>query len=124
MTRMCSGFHDYIAPVAGDYGIAPEHILANRLIRHANGALDFDAHHPLAADGGKITVVRALNLPGPALAIGDGVSDLALGTSDVCNNFLAYTETVTRPEVTARAQQVVSHFGDVLNTLKQDGVPV
>jgi D-3-phosphoglycerate dehydrogenase len=119
-----AGFHDYIAPVVGDYGITPEHVLANRLIRHADGALDFDAHQPLAADGGKIAVIRALDLPGPALAIGDGVSDLELGTSDICNNFLAYTETVTRPEVTARAQHVVVHFGDILDTLEHDGVPV
>ncbi len=119
-----AGFHDYIAPVVGDYGIVPEHILANQLIRHTDGTLDFDAHHPLAADGGKIAVVRALNLPGPALTIGDGMSDLALGTSDVCNNFLAYTETVIRPEVTARAQHVVAHFGDVLDILEHDGVPV
>jgi len=112
-----AGFHDFIAPVVGDYGIAPEHVLANRFIHRSDGTLDFDADHPLAADGGKIAVVKALGLSGPAVAIGDGISDLALGTSDVCTDFLAYTETVERPEVIRNARRTAADFDAVLAAL-------
>ncbi|MGH8127599.1 MAG: HAD-IB family phosphatase [Gammaproteobacteria bacterium] len=109
-----AGFHDYIAPVAFDYGIGPEHILANRLIQRADGTLDFDARQPLAADGGKVIVVRTLGLRGPAVAIGDGMSDLELGHSKLCTDFLAYTETVERPEVIRKAHRVAANFEAVL----------
>lgn len=109
-----AGFHDYIAPVVGDYGIGPEHVLANRLIHRADGTLDFDARQPLATDGGKVTVVQALGLHGPAIAIGDGVSDLELGNSKLCTDFLAYTETVKRPEVISKARRTATNFEDVL----------
>ena len=116
-----SGFHEVIAPVVGDYGIAPGHVLANPLIRREDGRLGFDPAHPLAADGGKIAVVRTLGLDGPAVAIGDGMSDLELGTSDVCHDFLAYTETVERPEVTRHTRRIAADFDAVLAALGIDG---
>lgn len=115
-----AGFHEVVAPVVGDYGIGPEHVLANRLVRREDGRLDFDPAHPLASDDGKITVVKELGLDGPAVAIGDGMSDLELGNSDVCRDFLAYTETVGRPEVTRQARQTAADFGAVLAALDID----
>ena len=115
-----AGFHETIAPVVGDYGIAPDHVLANPLVRLEDGRLGFDAAYPLAADGGKVAVVRALGLGGPAVAIGDGMSDLELGTSDVCHDFLAYTETVERPEVTRQARRTAADFDAVLAALGID----
>lgn len=109
-----AGFYDYIAPVVADYGISPDHVLANRLIHHDDGTLGFDARHPLAADGGKLAVVQALRLSGPAWAIGDGASDLELGTARICTGFVAYTETVTRPEVICKASRTAADFDAVL----------
>lgn len=109
-----AGFHDFVAPVAGDYGMSAQHVLANRFLRRADGTLGFDPAHPLAADGGKVAVVRALGLEGAAVAVGDGISDLELGTSGVCHDFIAYTETVERPEVIARARHVAADFESVL----------
>lgn len=112
-----AGFYDFVAPVAEDYGISPEHVLANRFVRRADGTLGFDPAHPLAADRGKIAVVEALGLEGTGVAVGDGMSDLELGTSNLCHDFFAYTETVERPEVIARARHVAADFETVIAAL-------
>jgi len=109
-----AGFHGFVAPVVGDYGISPAHVLANRFVQRADGTLGFDAGHPLASDGGKVAEVKALDLRGPAVAIGDGVSDLELGNSDVCHDFIAYTETVERPEVIRKARRIAADFETVI----------
>ncbi|MGA7966734.1 MAG: HAD-IB family phosphatase [Gammaproteobacteria bacterium] len=116
-----AGFYDYIAPVASDYGISPEHILANRLIQRTDGTLDFDARQPLVADDGKVAVVQTLGLRGPVVAIGDGVSDLELGRSKLCTDFLAYTETVERPEVIRKAHHTTADFEAVLAAIGAAG---
>ncbi len=112
-----AGFHDFVAPVAEDFGISPEHVLANRFIRRADGTLGFDPADPLASDRGKIAAVKALGLEGAAVAVGDGMSDLELGTSDVCHDFIAYIETVERPEVIARARRIAADFESVIAIL-------
>lgn len=112
-----AGFHEVVAPVVADYGIAPDHVLANPFVRREDGRLGFDPAYPLAADGGKVAVVKSLGLDGAAVAIGDGMSDLELGTSAVCHDFLAYTETVERPEVTRKARRIAADFDAVLAAL-------
>ncbi len=112
-----AGFHEYIEPVVKDFGIVPEHVLANRLVEKPDGALGFDPDCPLALDGGKVVAVRNLDLDGTSIAIGDGISDLEL--AGVCDVFFAYTETVDRPEVSSRASYQATSFDTVVEFIRE-----
>lgn len=119
-----SGFHEYVDPIAAEFGIAPERVLANRFMALSDGSLDVDRSNPLATDGGKVEAVRRLKLDGPAIAIGDGASDLALAASGVCEQFYAYVESVRRPDVLEQADQVVPNLEAVLENLGfSPGIP-
>ena len=109
-----AGFHEYIEPVVGAYGIGPGHVLANRLVTRTDGSLGFDPACPLARDGGKVVAVRELDLDGTVIAVGDGISDLELQLGGVCDVFFAYTETVDRPEVSSRASRQATSFDAVV----------
>ncbi len=114
---MSSGFHEYIDPVVAEFGIAPDHVLANRLTTAPDGTLSFDPAQPLANDGGKVAVARQLHLPGPAFVIGDGVSDRELAASGLCERFYAYTENARRAEVLNGAEHVADSLDAVLEQL-------
>jgi len=114
-----AGFHEYIAPVVQDYGIPPEHVLANRLVTRADGSLGFDPDCPLARDGGKIVAVRNLHLKGTVIALGDGISDLELQFDGACDVFFAYTETVDRPEVSSRASHRAASLDAVIEFIEE-----
>jgi D-3-phosphoglycerate dehydrogenase / 2-oxoglutarate reductase len=113
-----AGFHEYIEPVVETYGITPGHVLANRLVTRPDGSLGFDPTCPLARDGGKVTAVRELNLHGPVIALGDGISDLELQLGGACDVFFAYTETVDRPEVSSRATCRAASFDTVVEFIE------
>ncbi len=114
-----AGFHEYIEPVVQDYGIVPEHVLANRLVTRPDGSLGFDPACPLAQDGGKIVAVRNLHLEGTVIALGDGISDLELQLGGACDVFFAYTETVDRPEVSSRASHRAESLDAVIEFIKE-----
>lgn len=116
---LSAGFHEYVDPVVRDFGIAPAHVIANRFVAHSDGSLDVDTRNPLAHDGGKVQALRELALPGPVVAVGDGISDLELGLSAPCVTFIAYTETVDRPEVSARTRHTAKDFDAVLACLRK-----
>jgi len=114
---LSSGFHEFIDPVVADFGIAPEHVLANRFVEAHDGGLSFEADNPLAADGGKVAAARALGLDGPAVAVGDGTGDRELAESGVCERFYAFVENVNRAEVTHGAERIAPDFDTVLADL-------
>lgn len=114
-----AGFDDVIAPVVADFGIARDHVIANRFLPKPDGTLGFDGENPLAWDGGKVTALRQLELEGRVVAVGDGASDLELATSGLCDVFFAYTETADRPEVWRRAQRVAATFDAVVDFLHE-----
>jgi phosphoserine phosphatase len=62
----------------------------------------------LARTGGKPAVVRTLALPGPVLAVGDGITDAEL--APVVDQFVAFTGVVRREAVVARAAAAVDSF--------------
>lgn len=113
-----AGFHEYIEPVVEDYGITPEHVLANRLVTRPDDSLGFDPSCPLARDGGKVTAVRSLGLDSTVIAVGDGISDLELQLDGACDVFFAYTETVDRPEVSSRATYRATGFDAVVEFIE------
>lgn len=117
------GFHDFIDPVVADFNIAPEYVLANRLIYNEAGvAIGLDLTNPLSQDGGKVTAVQSLNLNGAVAMIGDGWTDFEVYKGGAADRFYAFTENVTRAKVVEAARNggeathLAASFDEVLHT--------
>ncbi|MFT4089925.1 MAG: phosphoglycerate dehydrogenase [Asticcacaulis sp.] len=121
------GFHEFIEPVVAEYGIAPEHVLANRLVFDDNGvAVGVDTENPLSKDGGKIEALRSWGLSGPVVMVGDGWTDYEVFAGGAVDRFYAFTENVTRQKVVdatraSEATQVVASFDEVLHLEGYEG---
>ena len=117
------GFHDFIDAVVADFNIAPEYVLANRLIYNEHGvAIGIDLTNPLSQDGGKVTAVQSLNLNGAVAMIGDGWTDFEVYKGGASDRFYAFTENVTRAKVVEAARNggeathIAASFDEVLHT--------
>jgi D-3-phosphoglycerate dehydrogenase len=105
-----SGFEQLIAPVAAELGLAPERVLANRLVFRNGRATAVDASRPLARPRGKVEAVRSLEAPRPILMVGDGWTDYEVRAGGEAQVFAAFIEVVARPRVTAVADLVATSF--------------
>lgn len=76
-----------------------------------------DPATPLATQTGKATVVRALGLPHPILAVGDGSTDVEMKRQGAVEAFAAYTGFTHRKAVVAAADFVVETFADLMPRL-------
>lgn len=111
-----AGLYDAILPLAHALGIAAEdvHAVAIRFTDSGEYA-GFDAGSPLTRNGGKVTVVRGLDIRRPILAVGDGITDLELRTVDppAVDAFAAYARVVERAGVIAAADHVIRSFDEL-----------
>lgn len=73
------GYKEWIVPIAREWGIAPDNVMANRFLWAGKRALLTRPSPLLSAAKGKCEIVRqwraAGRLPGRTLIVGDGVSD-------------------------------------------------
>ena len=103
------GLREAIVPLARHVGVAEDRLRAVGIRFDEKGAYaGFESDSPLATQGGKPDVVRALQLPTPALAVGDGSTDAAI--RPVVHAFAAFTGFVRRDPVVAAADHVVDSF--------------
>jgi len=112
------GLREAILPLAAALGIPAEDVRAVGIRFDERGEyVSFDESSPLARNGGKPEVVRALGLAHPRLAIGDGSTDLELRTAEppAVDTFVAFTGVATRAPVVAAADHVVSSLTDLLD---------
>ena len=110
------GFREVIAPVAEELGVAPDRVLANDLVYDADGrVVGVDDANPLSREGGKAEALKALNLPGPAILIGDGWNDALMKQAGVVDRFYAFTEIVRRAPVVAAADAEAASLDEVLH---------
>src|SRR6185312_15605208 len=111
-----SGFREVILSVAKSLGLRPENVFANTLRFDPDGYIDgCDWQNPLAADGGKVKVVRDLKLDGEVVAVGDGWSDYEIFAAGAARRFYVFTENVQRPEVIqSREARPAPSFDEVL----------
>ena len=110
------GFREVIAPVAEELGVAPGRVLANDLVYDADGrVVGVDDANPLSREGGKAEALKALNLPGPAILIGDGWNDALMKQAGVVDRFYAFTEIVRRAPVAAAADAEAASLDEVLH---------
>lgn len=109
------GFKEFITPVVAPYGIRPENIYANTFVFDANGKIiGYDTSNPLSQEGGKVKLLKQMNLQGDIYGIGDGYSDFQLKESGMIKKFFAYTENIARPSVTQKADHVTPSFDEFL----------
>jgi D-3-phosphoglycerate dehydrogenase / 2-oxoglutarate reductase len=102
-----NGFREFIEPIVIEFGIKPENILANEFrFDHEGRVIGFDDENPLSANGGKVTQLKKLNLPGDVYVIGDGYTDYEIKHAGLANKFFAFTENVERENVKSRADHV------------------
>ena len=79
----------------------------------------FDDKSPLSMQQGKLDVVRALALPRPTLAVGDGATDLAMRAA--VDRFIAFTGFVRRAAVVEKADAEVASFAELANLVTKPG---
>jgi phosphoserine phosphatase len=107
-----SGIRNSILPLASILGLPAMHVHAVDIQFDDTGAYrDFDRSSPLTTAMGKREIVRTLALPRPTLAVGDGITDLAMRES--VDAFAAFTGFVSRPLVIPSADFVVNSFAEL-----------
>ena len=112
---LSGGFREVIAPLAVRLGIAPDHVLANDLIYDDEGRVTgVDDANPLSRDNGKPEVIRALNLTGPVVMVGDGWTDAEVKLAGAADRFYAFTEVVSRQKVIEVADATAASLDEVL----------
>lgn len=108
------GFSDYIIPVAEELGISASHVYANKFTYDSEGAVTgFDESLAVSRQGGKAEQVALLELPGPVIMIGDGMTDYEVRSRGVADEFWAFTQHVVRPTVVERADRVLGSFDEI-----------
>jgi len=112
---LSGGFREVIAPLAARLGIASDNVLANDLIYDAEGRVTgVDDANPLSRDNGKPEVIKALNLSGPVIMVGDGWTDAEVKLAGAADRFYAFTEVISRPKVIEVADATAASLDEVL----------
>jgi D-3-phosphoglycerate dehydrogenase len=110
------GFEECIIPIIEKLGLRADHVLANAFTTDGRGtATGHDTSRHLSKAGGKISQVRALALPGPVIAIGDGYTDYEIRKSDEATAFWYFAENIERDAVMPYADRVLHSFSEVVH---------
>lgn len=109
------GFREFIEPVVKSFAIDGAHVLANTLIFDENDrVVGFDTDNPLAHSNGKSKVLKALNLEGEIIVIGDSYTDYEAKASGIAHKFYAFTENILRAGILDKADYVLPSFDEFL----------
>lgn len=110
-----SGFREFIVPIVTSLGVKESHVFANTFTYDGAGNITgCDLANPLASDGGKVKLMRNLNLDGDVYVIGDGYTDYEIREAGLANKFYAFTENVARPKVMAKADHITPSLDEFL----------
>ncbi|PJJ10121.1 D-3-phosphoglycerate dehydrogenase [Flavobacterium sp. 1] len=113
-----NGFKEIIIPIVQEYGIKPEHVLANTFkFDHDGKIIGFDEKDELCENQGKVKKIKSLNLQGEAIMIGDGYTDYETLEGGAVSKFFAFTENVTRKIVVEKASQIAPSLDEILYEL-------
>jgi phosphoserine phosphatase len=111
------GFHQAIGPLALELRVE---LHAVRLSWDDAGRyVGFDTASPLATQLGKLELVRALALPRPTLAVGDGSTDA--GMRPAVDQFAAFTGFARREAVVAVADREFKTFAEMASAVMDAG---
>jgi D-3-phosphoglycerate dehydrogenase len=113
-----NGFKEIIIPIVQEYGIKPEHVLANTFkFDHDGKIIGFDEKDELCENQGKVKKIKALNLKGEAIMIGDGYTDYETLEGGAVSKFFAFTENVSRKIVVDKADRIAPSLDEILYDL-------
>lgn len=109
------GFKEFITPVVTEYHIRKENIYANTFVFDAEGnIIGYNRQNPLSQEGGKVKLLKELDLQGDIYGIGDGYSDFQLKESGLIKKFFAFTENIARQSVVEKADHVTPSLDEFL----------
>jgi D-3-phosphoglycerate dehydrogenase len=110
-----SGFKDFIIPVVSYLGLKAENVYANTFIYNDNGdIIGVDNSNVLSQTGGKIELVKSLNLDGHVSVIGDGFTDYEIKQHGLADRFYAFVENVERQKVVDVADFAIKSLDEFL----------
>lgn len=113
-----NGFKEIIIPIVQEYGIKPEHVLANTFKFDHNGKIiGFDEKDELCENKGKVLKIKSLNLTGEVIMIGDGYTDYETLQGGAATKFYAFTENVSRAVVVEKADRIAPSLDEILYDL-------
>lgn len=113
LTLVSGGLLPAIMPLAIALGFAPQSVHAVNITFDANGRFaSYDRESPLTRSDGKAEIVRAGAFKSPVLAVGDGMTDLAM--KPIVDGFAVFTGFVRRDRVAQEADHEVSNFNEIL----------
>ncbi|MDP9205442.1 MAG: HAD-IB family phosphatase [Gemmatimonadota bacterium] len=103
------GLREAILPLARELGVAEENLYAVSVFFDQDGAYaGFDDASVLTRQSGKRTIVGQMDLKGPILAVGDGMTDCEI--KSVVQAFAAFTAFTQREAVIEQGDYVIENF--------------
>lgn len=109
------GFKEFICPVVERYHIQAKNVYANTFTFDDNGEIiGYDLNNPLSEEGGKVKLLKSMQLEGRVFGIGDGYSDFQLKESGLIEKFFAFTENIERESVASKADYITPNFDEFL----------
>ena len=118
IVMVSGGLREAILPLAAALGVAKEDVHAVSVsFDDRGGYAGFDEASPLTRQTGKKTLVGAMGLKGPILAVGDGMTDCEMKA--VVDSFAAYTGFTRRGPVVERADFVIENFDQLRELVLQ-----
>ncbi|MCP9753639.1 phosphoglycerate dehydrogenase [Lacihabitans sp. CCS-44] len=110
-----SGFKDFIIPVIEHLGLKAKNVYANTFIYNENGdIIGVDNANVLSQTGGKINLVKSLNLDAHVSVIGDGFTDFEIKQNGLADRFYAFVENVERQKVVEVADFTIKTLDEFL----------
>ena len=113
------GFTEVITPIVGKFGINDSHVLANTLTFDGERVSGCDQQNHLSQDRGKIKAINSVETLRPRVMIGDGYTDLEVYLRGAADQFICYTENVSRQKVLEKSQYSANSFNQILDILHQ-----
>ena len=111
------GFQEFVVPVAAEFGIGADHVLANSF-EWRDGRVSGVKPHALTRDDGKARALKELGLARPVVMVGDARSDYETRKAGVADAFVAFVENTERPGIAAVADKVVHSFDELVELLE------
>jgi phosphoserine phosphatase len=109
VVMISGGLREAILPLAGKLGVGEENVYAVSVFFDEQGKYaGFDDASLLTRQTGKRTTVGQMDLKGPILAVGDGMTDCEI--KPVVQGFAAFTGFTRREAVIERADYVIETF--------------
>jgi phosphoserine phosphatase len=109
LVMVSGGLREAILPLAKELGISDEQVHAVSVFFGSEGEyIGFDEKSLMTRQHGKRATVKEMDLRGPVLAVGDGMTDSEI--RPVVDGFAAFTGFTKRDPVVERADYVIENF--------------